>query len=103
MTFGAMRHRLGQVLAPVPSFAAVWIGSDRLTVEVQKLPEAYKAPDLERKRQLVRRRFASNCGQRTQVGHEVADVAEAHLGVARIGKGRVIARSRRRQAATQRR
>src|SRR3954447_5544829 len=99
MTFGAMRHGLGQVLAPVPSFAAVWIRSDRLTVEVQKLPEAYKAPDLERKRQLVRWRFASNRGQRTQIGHEVADVAEAHLAVTGIGKGGVIVRSRRRHAA----
>src|ERR1700712_1170679 len=102
MTFRAMRHCLGQVLSPVSGLTTIRIGSERSTIEVQEFPEADEPPDLEWKCEIMGWGLAGNRRQRSQVRHEVADVARIHLGETRIGKYRVVMRTGWRHAAQKR-
>src|SRR4051812_26169059 len=102
MTLGAMCDGFDKISPTIPDSIPRRIGCNRLPIEEQKLPNADQPPDAKWRRENVGRWLARDGRQGAQVSDEVADVADLHLCVARIGKCRIVVRSVRRYPAQDR-
>ena len=100
VAFAAMARPFDEIAAeprPVParpSASAItgW------SLEIEQLPQAEAAPDVERKAEPVARRLAGDRRQRLHEGVEVGDVGRLHARIGRVGKGRIVVRAARRNA-----
>src|SRR3954452_18535425 len=84
MTFGTMRHSFREVAPTIPSLIVCGIRLDRCSVEIEKFPEAYEAPDSKREGKVVGRRLSLHGGQSAEIGHQVLYIFDSHMGIARV-------------------
>ena len=101
VAFGAVAGAVDQIGAAVPLRRFAGIRRERLAVNEQEIPAANQPAPTEWQRQLVRRRLASDYGQRVQIGEQITRVIELDALVGRIRERRIIVLAVRRRAFQQ--
>src|ERR1700730_10425681 len=96
VALGAMAEAVDEVGTAVPLRRVRGIRHERLAIHEQPFPDSDIAPDIEWKRHVVIAHLAGHGGKRFQVSEEVADVLYFRMLVRRIGKGREVMKSGRR-------
>src|SRR3984893_14937380 len=96
VALGAMAEAVDQIGAAVPLRRVRGIRHERLAIHEQPFPDPDIAPDIEWKRHVVIAHLAGYRGKRFQVSKQVADVLYFRMLVRRIGKGREVMQSGRR-------
>ncbi len=96
VALGAMAEAVDQIGTSVPLSRVRDIRHERLAIHEQQFPDPDIAPDIEGKRHVMIAHLAGQRRQRFQVGEQVADVLDFRMLVRRIGKGREVMKSGRR-------
>ena len=96
VTLRAMAEAVDQIGAAIPRRRARSVRHERLVVHEQPFPDPDVAADIERKRHVVIAHLAGHRRKRFQIGKEIADVLDLGMRVGRVGKGRKVMRSGRR-------
>src|SRR3954452_3980158 len=90
VAFVTMPECLHQIATAIPLRVMRRVGLDLARPEVEQLPEADESADLEQQIGPVWWGASMYRRQRAQIGHQVGNVADARMRIARIGKHRVI-------------